>query len=82
MGECDTNAGIIFRHNQAYSGIILAYSAPCVTVVYLEPSQIANQRHTQNPGIFRRLAYSEPCQISTMELFAKIVANGYNYIRK
>ena len=75
MGECDTNAGIIFRHNQAYS-------APCVTVVYLEPSQIANQRHTQNPGIFRRLAYSEPCQISTMELFAKIVANGYNYIRK
>ena len=42
--------------------------------------------HIQNPGIFRTLAYSEPvahsepCQTSTMELFAKMI-NSYNCLR-
>ena len=41
MGKCKTKAiqtdlGI-FRHNQAYPGIIQAYSKLCVTLAYLEP---------------------------------------------
>ena len=41
MGKCKTKAiqtdlGT-FRDNQAYPGIIQAYSKPCVTLVYLEP---------------------------------------------
>ena len=48
MGKCKTKAiqtdlGT-FRHNQAYPGIIQAYSKPCVN----------------NPGIFRAVIYSEP----------------------
>ena len=41
--------------------------------------------HIQNPGIFRTLAcwefevYSELCQTSTMENFAKKIVNGYNW---
>ena len=85
-----------FRHNQAYPGIIQAYSdifkTQCnpgifKTVVYPEPWHIHNQKHIQNPRIFRTLAYSEfeaysePCQTSTMKRFAKTV-NGYNYFRK
>ena len=63
----------IFRHNQAYSGIIQAYSdifrTLCNhdilrTLTYLEPE-----------------AYSEPCQKSTMKHFVKIV-NSYNYLCK
>ena len=51
MGKYKTKAiqvdlGII-RHNQPYSGIIRAYSEPCVTLAYLELWYI------QNPGIFR-----------------------------
>ena len=36
-----------FRHNQAYPGIIQAYSKPCVTLAYLDPWYI------QNPDIFK-----------------------------
>ena len=81
MGKCKTKAiqkdlGT-FKQNQAYPGIILAYSKPCVTLVYLQPWYI------QNPGIFRNLAYSKSkgysnikdlrCQISAMKRFVKIV---------
>ena len=73
MGECktkaiQTNIGT-FRHNQAYPGIIQAYSGifrtlcyPDIfkTVVYPEPWHIQNQKHIQNPGIFTILVYSEP----------------------
>ena len=68
MGKCKTKAiqtdlGI-FRHNQAYPGIIQAYSKLCVTLAYLEPwyiqnPDIQNQKHIQNSGIFRTLAYSD-----------------------
>ena len=41
MGKCKTKAIqtdlATFRHNQAYPGIIQAYSKPCVTLAYLEP---------------------------------------------
>ena len=82
-----------FRHNQAYPGIIQAYSGKfrtlCYpeifkTVVHPEPWHIQNQKHIQNLDIFRMLAYSKseaysvPCQTSTMKCFA----NGYNYFHK
>ena len=103
MGKCKITAIQIdsgtFRHKQAYPGIIQAYSdifwALCNPsifrgVVYPEPWHIQNQKHFQNPGIFRTLAYSnsgifetcsETCQTSTMRRFPKIV-NGYNYFHK
>ena len=92
-----------FRQKKAHSGIIRhieelfrhiqTYSKPNVTLAYLKlwciqnPDIIHNQKHIQNPRIFRTLAYSEfeaysePCQTSTMKRFAKTV-NGYNYFRK
>ena len=39
--------------------------------VYSEPQHIQNQKHIQNSGIFRTETYSEHCQSSTMECFAK-----------
>ena len=69
MGKCKTKAIqtdlVTFGHNQAYPGIIQAYSKPCVTLAYLELQYIQNhdiqtQKHIQNPGIFRTLAYSKP----------------------
>ena len=70
MSKCKTKAiqtdlGT-FRHNQVYPGIIQAYSKPSVTLAYLEPwyiqnlDIIQNQKHIQNTGIFRTLAYSKP----------------------
>ena len=74
MGKCKTKAiqtdlGT-FRHNQAYPGIIQAYSKPCVTLAYLEPWYIQDPNIFkirkifgtlvyQNPGIFRALTYSK-----------------------
>ena len=55
----------IFRHNQAYSGIIKAYSE----LWYIQSTGVFRTR-----GIFRTLAHSEPgayselCQTSAMEL--------------
>ena len=52
-----------------------------------EPWYIQKQRHIQNPGIFRALAYSEheayseAYQTSTMEHFAKLV-HSHIYICK
>ena len=81
MGKCKTKAiqtdlGT-FRHNQAYLGIIQAYSGIFKTlcntsifrtVVYPEPEAYSEPWYIQNPRIFRTLAYSnseaysEPCQ--------------------
>ena len=82
MGKCKTKAiqtdlGT-FRHNQAYPGIIQAYSGifktlcnPGIfrTVVYPEPWHIQNQKHMQNPGIFTTLVYSEPRYIQNAGIF-------------
>ena len=88
MGKCKTKAiqtdSNIFRHNQAYPGIIQAHSGmfrtlrnPGIlncgisrTMTYSPPWYI------QNPGLFRTLAYSK-----FKKRFAKIV-NGYNYFDK
>ena len=78
MGKCKINAiqtdlGT-FRHNQAYAGIIQAYSDifetlhnPVIfrTVEYPEPL------HIQNPGIFRTPKYTS-YKLYTMKCFAKI----------
>ena len=55
-------------------------------MVYLEPEAYSEPQYSQawniqKTRIFRTVAYSEPCQTSTMKRFAKIV-NGYNYFRK
>ena len=56
MGECKTKAiqtdSGTFRHNQAYPGIIQAYSGIFKTLC--------------NPGIFRTVAYSEPPHIQNV----------------
>ena len=57
MGKCKTKAiqkdlGT-FRHNQAYPGIIQAYSEPCVILVYSEPLVYSEHRYIQNAGIFK-----------------------------
>ena len=67
MGKCKTKAiqtdlGT-FRHNQAFPGIIQAYSKPCVTLAYLEPWYI------QNSNIFRTLVYSETRYIQNSGIF-------------
>ena len=77
-----------------YSGILRTLYNPSTfrTLVYSKPWHIQNQRHVQNPGIFktgifRTLGYSEPeansepCQTSMMEHCAKIV-NSYSYFCK
>ena len=60
MGKCKTKAIQTdlhsSRHNQAYPGIIQAYSKPCVTLEYLEPRYIQNpinQKHIQNPRLIQ-----------------------------
>ena len=82
MGKCKTKAiqtdlGT-FRHNQAYPGIIQAYSGifktlcnPGIfrTVVYPEPWHIQKQKYIQNLGIFAILVYSEPPQIQNAGIF-------------
>ena len=50
----------ILSHNQAYSGIIQAYSESCVTLAHKKTWHIQNQRHNQRRGVYRALAYSEP----------------------
>ena len=67
MGKCrakaiQTDFGT-FRYNQAYPGIIQAYSEPCITLPYLElwyiqdsaysePEAYSEPWHIHNPGIF------------------------------
>ena len=59
----------IIRHIQKLFRRIQAYKEPCASLTYSEPE--TNSEHG---------AYSEFCQTSTKERFAKIV-NGYNYFR-
>ena len=91
IGKCktktiQTDLGT-FTHNQAYPGIIQAYSGIFKTMLYPEPEAYSESWHIHNPGIFRTPAYSkseaysEPCQTSTMKHFVKIV-NSCNYFRK
>ena len=76
----------MFTHIQTCSGIIQAYSEPCVTVAYSEPWHIRNLGIFRTRYIYRTLVYSEPevyselCQTSKMECFAKIV-NSYSCFR-
>ena len=63
MGKCKTKAiqtdlGT-FRHNQAYPGIVQAYSKACVTLAYKEPRYIQNPNIFKITNIFRTLAYSK-----------------------
>ena len=67
MGKCktktvQTDLGI-FSHNQAYPGIIQAYSKPCVTLVYFELWYIQNPDILETGNIFRTLAFSKPWYI-------------------
>ena len=67
MGKCKTKAiqtdlGT-FRHNQAYPGIIQAYSKPCVILTYLEPWYIQNPNIFKIRNIFRTLVDSDPWYI-------------------
>ena len=47
----------IIKHIKVYSGIIQAYSEPCVTLTYSELWYI------QHNGLFKRKVYSEPLYI-------------------
>ena len=72
MGKCKIKAiqtylGT-FMHNQAYTGIVQAYSGIFktlfnrgifTTVVYPEPETYAEPWHIHNPGIFRTPVHSE-----------------------
>ena len=87
IGKCETKVIqtdlSTFRHNQAYPGIIQVYSGILSILcnpdmVYPEPWHIQNQKHIQNPGIFKISRILEIYQTSTMKRFAKIV-NGYNF---
>ena len=67
MGKCkikaiQTDLGT-FRHNQAYPGIIQAYSKPCVILTYLEPWYIQNPNIFKIRNIFRTLVDSDPWYI-------------------
>ena len=63
MEKCKTkaiqaNLGI-FTHIQEFFGHIHAYLEPSVTLTYLEPWYIQNQKNIQNHGVFRSLTYSK-----------------------
>ena len=63
-----TNFGT-FRHNQAYLGIIQAYSKPFVILSYLEPWYIQNPNIFKIRNIFRPLVYLEPRYIQNSDMF-------------
>ena len=56
---------------------IQTYLEPCVTPAYSEPWYIQNQRHMQNPGMFRTEVYSEPWDA----LNPRQIANRVKYLR-
>ena len=47
-------------HIQELCKHIQAYSELCVTLSYLEPKYIQNQKHIQKRGMFKVLVYLEP----------------------
>ena len=73
MSKCKTKAIqtdlSTLRHNQAYSGIIQAYSKPCLTLAYLEPWYIQNPDIFKTRSIFRTLAHSQPWDIQNRRIF-------------
>ena len=58
----------IFRHIQTYSGIIQAYSEPCVNLAYSELQYIQNHGIFQTRGTFRTLAYPKLWYIKNQRL--------------
>ena len=58
-----------FRHNQAYPGIIQAYSKPCVPLAYLDLWYIHNSDIFKIRNIFGTLVYSEPWYIYKSGIF-------------
>ena len=73
MDKCKTKAIQTdlgpFRHNQAYPGMIQAYSKPCVTLAYLQPWYIQNPDIFRTISIFRTLAYSPAWYIQNHRIF-------------
>ena len=73
MNKCKTKAILTesdtFRDNQAYPGIIHAYSKPCITLAYLELWQIQSPDIFKIRNIFRTLVYSEARYIQNSGLF-------------
>ena len=63
MEKCKTKSNqtdlSIFKHITAYSGIIQAYSEPCITLSYSELWYIKNPGIFKTIGIFRTLVYSK-----------------------
>ena len=47
------------RHNHAYSGIIEAYSEPCVTLAYSELWYLQNRGIFKTRGLFITLVYPQ-----------------------
>ena len=96
MSKCKTKAIhtdlSTFKDNQAYPGIIQAYSGIFKTlcnpgifrnVIYPEPWHIQNHKHIQNLGIFRTMVYSEPPYIQRAGIFKirgkfRTLSNLYN----
>ena len=84
---------VVCKHVQELCRHIQTYSEPCITQAYPEPEAYSETWHTQNPGIFKSLSnseketysepevFSEPCQTSIVECFAKIV-HSYNFFHK
>ena len=76
MGKCKTKAVRTdldtFRHNQAYPGIIQAYSGIFRTLCnlgYLEPWYIQNPDIFKTRSTFRTLAYSQSWYIQNLGIF-------------
>ena len=59
----------IFRHNQACSRVIQAYSDIFRTLVYSKSNAFSEPWYIQNLGIFRTLVNSEPCHIQNPGIF-------------
>ena len=59
----------IFRHIYAYSGVIQAYSEPCVALAYSELWYIQNPGIIKTRGIFRTLVYPKHCTFRTRDIF-------------
>ena len=72
MGKCKTKAILTgldtFRNNLAYTGIIQAYSKPCLTLAYLGPWYIQNPDIFKIRNIFRTLVYSQLWHIQNLRL--------------
>ena len=64
-----------FRHNQAYPGIIHAYSEPCVTLAFLELWYIQNSDIFSTRSIYKTLAYSQLWYIKNTSILRTLVCS-------